>query len=206
MGNETNLGAPLVPIIMLTIFPRNFIAAIMILAGVFLVPLQAVAAEITFNKSSAQQVEGGGMVIDVRIDPQSKTLNVVEGVIRIQGAASTTPVNIDIEDSVLTMWPLTPTYTASENLIRFTGGVPHGFSQESLLFRVHIAESSSSDEVSMVWESGTAYLNDGKGTKEAISAPSGDTQFPYSAIILGLVALIFISIALRYVFTKNVEK
>jgi hypothetical protein len=175
------------------------ICTLCVVRGVF-------AAEISFKILPVEDVTKNTTTVEVRIDPHSKKLNVVEGEISVQGIASTTPVEVDTAGSVLTMWPVSPTYIPGEQLIRFTGGVPNGFDKESLLFRVRIHQTLESDAVPVAWVSGTAYLNDGKGTKEAISTPSGDTTFPYNAILIGLGILALIIIALRYVFTKSVEK
>ena len=60
-------------------------------------------------------------------------------------------------------------YLQNEKNIRFTGGSPEGFSREGLLFRIHLS-SPLSDKAIISWIGGSAYLNDGKGTKEVVFA------------------------------------
>lgn len=164
------------------------------------------AAEIFFKTSPSQDSNENAMKVDVLINTK-KTLNVVEGVISLKGVASTSLVAIDTNESVLTMWPVYPVYSKDEQIIKFTGGVPGGFSSEKLLFRVNLTDLVEPGDVVLNWVNGTAYLNDGKGTKEIISfVPSGDNTFQYSVILIGLVTLVLAIILFRYVYIKNGKK
>lgn len=120
--------------------------------------------------------------IDVSLDPKSKIINVVEGTISVNASESGS-IDIDIENgnSMLTLWPVAPKYDSEKGLISFTGGIPLGTKSEGLLFRVRVKSSghSASGEkgnengiggITFAWAGGTAYLNDGKGTKESISS------------------------------------
>lgn len=135
-----------------------------------LVPQNVFGAQLTFKEIPNSTLGDKTTVIEVRIDPQSKKLNVVEGTIDFQGTVSDKlSVGIETGGSALKLWPTAPKYIPSEKAIRFIGGVPGGFNNESLLFRMRLT-SLSSGNVTIAWIDGTAYLNDGKGTKEAISA------------------------------------
>jgi hypothetical protein len=137
---------------------------------ILLMPRSAFAAELIFKVVPNIAAGDGATIIEARIDPQSKDLNVVEGVINFQGAiADKLSVDVETGGSVLTLWPTPPNYLPSEKNIRFTGGVPMGFDREGLLFRMRLF-SSTSGSVMISWAGGSAYLNDGKGTKEGISA------------------------------------
>jgi hypothetical protein len=127
------------------------------------VPLCAQAAVITFDPEKPTS-------INVYIDPQHKDLNVVEGVIRFKGkAAEGLTVQVENGKSALPLWPVPPVYDEKEQVIRFTGGVPGGISKKSLLFRMKLSPRQS-DTLEMSYGDGGAYLNDGKGTREEVSA------------------------------------
>ena len=118
------------------------------------------------------------VVIEVRVDPQEKDLNVVEGIISLQDIDSNDISSVVVETggSILTLWTVPPKYSSEEKVIRFVGGAPDGFDYESPLFRMRIFTKSSGN-AKISWLGGAAYLNDGKGTKENISARSIDIAF-----------------------------
>jgi len=139
---------------------------------VILMPQNVFAAELIFKLIPNNTVNDGATIIEARIDPQSKVLNVVEGIINFQGAIiDKLSVEVETGGSVLTLWPTPPQYLSGEKVIRFTGGRPNGFNHEGLLFRIRLASSLSGNAI-ISWISGTAYLNDGKGTQETISSRS----------------------------------
>lgn len=183
-----------------------------------LVPESIFAAELTFKKVPDVETTGNSVVVEVRIDPQSKSLNVVEGEIKFSGsAAEGLVVQVENGQSILPIWPTAPVYDADKKSISFTGGVPNGFNAEGLLFRLRF-DLVSSGNLNMSYK-GNAYLNDGKGTKENVHSKyfeisvgqSADDKaskqifdfmrYKYATIILLTVAvLIFIY---RYGFRKN---
>ncbi len=162
----------------------------MALAAAVIFPVPLFAADVNFALvpgSSDSTVSRGSdsrnsSVIEVRLDPKSKNINVVEGAISV-GFPESSGFDIDIENgnSILTLWPIAPKYNPEKGQIAFTGGVPLGTKAEGLLFRVrvtapaHSETGKKSDEkglggITFAWAGGTAYLNDGKGTKEPISS------------------------------------
>lgn len=148
----------------------SYLAVGMVGLCILLMPHSAFAAQLIFQTIPNNVVGDETTIVDVRVDPQSENLNVVEGTISFQGTA-TDKLSVDVETggSVLTLWPTSPSYDPSGKSIRFTGGVPGGFDQEGSLFRLRLS-SSISGNVMISWAGGSVYLNDGKGTKEAISA------------------------------------
>lgn len=139
---------------------------------ILLTPQNIFAAQLTFKVVPNSVAGDGATVVEVRIDPQSKNLNVVEGEINFQGTASEKlSVEVETGGSVLTLWPTPSEYLPSEKTIRFTGGVPRGFNKEGLLFRVRLFSTLSGD-IAISWIGGRAYLNDGMGTEEPLSARS----------------------------------
>lgn len=130
-----------------------------------LAPRNIFAAEVLFRAIPDER----GTVIEARIQPQGKALNVVDGVIGFEERfANQMSVEVENGESILKLWPTPPLYDAADKTIRFSGGVPGGFTEEGLLFRVRLSSLESGD-VTVAWLSGVAYQNDGKGTPEPIS-------------------------------------
>lgn len=147
--------------------------SILIIATLFFVlPQSSFAAQISFKNIPNTTVGDNTTIVEVRINPENKKLNVVEGVVSFKGIdSSSLAVQIETGGSVLTLWPTPPEYFAKEKAIRFVGGVPKGFDTESLLFRIRLA-SSVAGNLDVIWSGGRAYLNDGLGTEEPIYANS----------------------------------
>ncbi|MCR4330800.1 MAG: hypothetical protein NUV49_02885 [Patescibacteria group bacterium] len=131
----------------------------------------AYAAEVYFRV--VPSVDSGAAIIEARINPEGTPLNVVEGTISLNGEALGKVPSILVETggSILSYWAVSPWYSPDEEVIRFVGGVPGGFSHDSLLFRVYIS-SSTGGAATLSWVGGSAYENDGKGTKEGIFSRS----------------------------------
>jgi hypothetical protein len=167
-----------------------------------LVPQSASAAELIFKAISNAEIE-------VYVDPQSKSLNVVEGTIEFSGAASEgLSVQVENGQSILPLWPTPPQYDKNTRSIVFTGGVPNGFDAEGLLFRLRLSPTTPGS-LSISYANGSTYLNDGKGTAEPISsrplkiyvdegmssetseAPSGSNEYKYTIITLLAIITLF---------------
>lgn len=132
------------------------------------VPKNIFAAQMIFKLIPNTVIGDGSTIIEVRLDPESKDLNVIEGEINLKGIdKDKLLVDIETGGSILTTWPTLPKYISSESVIRFTGGVPGGFNKENLLFRLRLA-SSIAGNITLSFTNGTAYLNDGLGTMESI--------------------------------------
>ncbi|MDO8593656.1 MAG: hypothetical protein Q7R59_02065 [bacterium] len=131
----------------------------------------AYAAQVYFRV--APSASTGAAVIEARINPEGTPLNVVEGVISFNGTALGKASSIAVETggSVLSYWTVSPQYSPDEGVIRFVGGVPGGFSRDSLLLRVYVS-SLTGGAATLSWIGGSAYENDGKGTKENIFSGS----------------------------------
>lgn len=133
-----------------------------------ILPKNIFASQLTFKLVPSTGVDEKVATVEVRLDPELKNLNVVEGEINFDGInIDKLLVDIETGGSVLTIWPTPPEYISSERLIRFAGGVPNGFNKENLLFRLRLSSFSSTD-VTISSIAGKAYLNDGMGTIENI--------------------------------------
>jgi hypothetical protein len=145
---------------------KNLILVIVIIF-IITVPSVVFSARLSFELASNKTGDEQATIIEVKVDPQDKTLNVVEGIIAFEGADDKLSVETETGGSILTIWPTKPQYLSKEKAIRFTGGVPGGFDKKGLLFRIRLF-SPVSGEIKINWVNGVAYLNDGNGTKEPI--------------------------------------
>jgi hypothetical protein len=144
----------------------NLIIVSVVMFIYFITP-NAFAAELNF-KVIPSKIGDKETVVEVLIDPQSKILNVVEGVISFLGPATENlSVQIENGNSILPLWPTPPQYEPNEKTISFTGGVPDGFDDEGLLFIMRLSSPVVGD-LDISYTDGYAYLNDGQGTKENI--------------------------------------
>ncbi len=123
-----------------------------------------IAAEIYFKNISNSNEQSSTSLIEVRIDPNSKQLNVVDGEILIkEDGVGDISLEIQNGSSTLPLWPIPPSYDQKKKIITFSGGIPNGFSDDSFLFLLKISSEIPRD-VTLSFKSSTAYLNDGKGT------------------------------------------
>jgi hypothetical protein len=139
---------------------------------IFIAPQSIWAAELNFNVKSDKAGDNKQTVVEVRVNPQSKRLNLIEGKIKFTGSM-TEHMSVQVENgnSVLSIWPVAPIYNEKDMSISFMGGKPDGFQNEGLLFILKIT-SSGVGNLNISYADGSVYLNDGKGTKESVYSKS----------------------------------
>lgn len=186
----------------------------------FVVPQSIFAAGLIFKVVPNTKIGDNATIVEVRIDPESKEINVIEGTIGFSGTMSDNlSVQIENGQSVLPLWPTPPEYIQSEKAIRFVGGIPGGFNNEGLLFRMRLIAPGSGNLA--VFFNGIGYLNDGKGTKESIASESVDIIFDKNGnskliefgagfkglknVIIILIIVVFF-IIFRYGYKKIIKK
>jgi hypothetical protein len=151
--------------------PKNFVKLNLLLLSslfVLLLPQRIFAAQLFFQLAANSSPDDKAAIVEVRVDPESKLLNVVEGVILFQGEnLDQTSVVVETGGSILSIWPTPPKYSSEEKTIRFAGGTPGGFNQDGLLFRLRLS-SPVPDNIKITLIGGNAYLNDGQGTKDPL--------------------------------------
>ena len=135
---------------------------------ILLAPQSISAAELNFNVKPSRSGDNKQTVVEVRVNPQSKRLNLIEGKIKFTGSM-TDKMSVQVENgnSVLSIWPVPPIYNEKDKSINFIGGKPDGFQNEGLLFILKI-NSSGVGDLNISYTDGSVYLNDGKGTKVSV--------------------------------------
>jgi len=151
----------------------SLIVLVICTLAVFGVPNVTLASDVFFKVVSGDVQVDAPTIIELRINPEGKNLNAVEGTILLSEESSNaiSKVTIETGGSVLGLWAEVPTYSVEEKTIRFSGGSFSGFNEEGLLFRIRITASKAGiAKLSLL--RGSAYLNDGLGTEDTISARS----------------------------------
>jgi hypothetical protein len=203
---------------MYKIFSLYFVIGVVV-SSFLLIPQNTYAAELVFKIIPSVDLADKTTIVDVRIDSELKKINVVDGTINFKGeGAEDFSVQVENGNSVLSLWPVPPQYLEKEKVINFTGGIPDGFVGEGLLFRLKLSSAQGGD-LDISYDNGSAYLNDGKGTKEIVNSNSikvsidkvveneVDAVSPASTyVILILVLIAAILIAIVYVYKKVIKK
>lgn len=177
----------------------------LLLALCMLLPQLGRAAQLIFNAAALEVGTQHETVVDVSINPQQKKINAVEGIIQFSGpAADGLRVSVENGQSVLPIWPTPPHYDEVTKSIAFVGGVPQGFDSSGLLFRLRLTPSLSG-ALTIAYVSGSAYLNDGRGTKAFVDSQSlelkvverelelSDTSLSSSDSVLGGIILVLLA-------------
>ncbi len=128
----------------------------------------AYAAELSITPAPAGA--GATFSIPVMVDVGNDNVNAIEGSLTVpDGLVIDT---ISTAGSVLALWAEGPSYVVTDRAIEFTGGSPHSIaSGKQLLFVVH-AHAAAQGSYVLTPKSLSAYANDGKGSRLAItSAP-----------------------------------
>ena len=200
------------------ILPSIFI----LIAGLFLGYNNLFAAELNFELVPNTSSGDKSAIINIKIDPQTKNLNVIEGSLIFKGQASADlSVQVENGNSILPLWPTPPQYNEKDKAINFVGGIPDGFNKEGLLFRLAISTASGGN-LDISYNNGNAYLNDGMGTIEQITSkpltlnlePAEGNQTEgvtagyklLKNVILFLVLAAVLFVIYRYVYKKNINK
>ncbi len=131
------------------------------------------AAQVTFIVVPNSVQNDSATVVEARIDPKGESLNAIEGSVGIlgEGAEKISLVVVETGGSAFSLWPVVPTYSEKEKIIRFTGGSVVPVTEESLVFRMRIFSETPND-ISVSWLGGSLYRNDGEGTAVGVSSRS----------------------------------
>ena len=141
-------------------------------------PMGAKGATLYLMPSSQTIYEGDTFLVDVRLNTEGQEINSV-------GADLIFPDLLEAVDfsegnSILTLWPKKPA-TENPSLISFIGGTPQGFTGDGSVLKITFrAIGDRQQETSRVQvsfgENSKVLLNDGKGTKTALTFLEGNYQ------------------------------
>lgn len=123
------------------------------------------AAEIYLNPSEQIVSADSTFVVEVMVDSQNEVINAISSQITYPQDYLEV-VDLNYGDSLLTIWPVAPSYDHQSGIINFTGGTPQG----SYVFDARIlsitfrAKRNGKININFVSEKTSVHLNDGNGT------------------------------------------
>jgi hypothetical protein len=128
-------------------------------------PLGASAATVYLESSRTNIAVGDTVVVSAKIDAQGATVNTVEGNIAVKsGAGNIVVQEFSLANSILGLWPRTPSLSTNGQTVSFVGGVPGGFNIEgATLFKI-IFQAKKEGSVALAPQGILVHANDGKGT------------------------------------------
>ncbi len=174
-----------------TSYRFRFLVAILAL-GVYSGTVGIASAAI-FVQTKEQPRSQDIFFVDVYLNTERKRVNVVEGTVSLDDGKGNafSITDVVLADSVLQVWPRTPSLSADGHSVSFVGGVPAGINEpKALLFR--LAVQTSKPGTIRVNTTAVGYLSDGKGTAVAFTnnsdtvsvAASGLTQVNAAADLI----------------------
>ncbi len=141
--------------------------------GAMLLPHSTFAAKVFIETAHTEFFVGDTILVDIKVDSEDKEINTVEGKISLNYLPEAVLIkDINLSESSFSLWPNKPLLSEDLKAISFVGGVPSGLkSDDATLFRV-VLNLNKSGTVALNPTNISVYLNDGKGTKDALSTES----------------------------------
>ena len=149
---------------------------IFILLLVFIIPAWAGAANLVLSSDKQSYEAGDEFLVELKLDSGTEKINVVDAALNFD------PSKMEVRDittggSIFNLWTRTPVYSNDSGKIFFTGGTTKNAASGKILGIVFLAKASGSGEITISSDS-SAYLADGKGTKQPLKA--GSVKFAIS--------------------------
>ncbi len=145
---------------------KNNIKYLLLIFLFGLIPSNAKAATVYLESSRGTISVGDTVVVTAKIDAQGATINTVQGnIVLTSGKNDVTTQEFSLGNSILGLWPRTPSLSNDATAVSFTGGVPGGFNIEgATLFKI-IYKATKAGNVVITPQDMTIFANDGKGTE-----------------------------------------
>jgi len=145
---------------------NKLIGLLILLFGVFLLPVQAVSksASLYFSPNSGTYEIGQDFSIRVSVDTGGENINAVEDVLSF--SKDTLEItSISKEETLISLWVIEPVYNNSTGKINFTGGISTpGFNGLGSLFKVYFKSVGTGPAWISYSSGGKVLANDGLGT------------------------------------------
>jgi hypothetical protein len=135
-----------------------------------LLPGSVLASSVYIYTDHSELFEGDTILFSVRIDSEGKNINAVEGEVSLDYAADAVSLSdITTSGSQFSLWPINPLPSEHNTRISFAGGSPGGFvSKDATVFSI-VLKLEKPGQIALSPNTIGVYLNDGKGTKDAVS-------------------------------------
>ncbi len=142
------------------------IFSIIVLVGIIF-SVSIASASVVYVASDSDGMSAGDIIsVEVRINTEDETINVVEGEIVVDGNAKIIEVReLSVSGSIINFWSNRPSLSPDGKVISFVGGVPGGVkSNNGLLFKAFFLAKNEGD-ISFVPRNIKTYKNDGRGAE-----------------------------------------
>lgn len=135
-----------------------------------LFPVSTFASRIYLETPTKSVNVGDTIVVNVKIDTEKATINVIEGSINFAGNENILEVkDISTAGSASSVWPVLPTLSSDSKSIPFNAGIAQGLnSSDATLFKI-ILLAVKTGSLNLTTSNLSSYLSDGKGTMVSTS-------------------------------------
>jgi hypothetical protein len=147
---------------------RKFKLKVVLLVGflffILFKPNLALAARTFLVAKDSKISVGDTAIVDLMIDTEGKSINVIEGDILIEDSSEILNIkDLSVAGSALSFWPLRPSLP-NKSKLSFVGGAPRGLNSGSaLLFRI-VFLATSPGQVNFLPANFKVMANDGEAT------------------------------------------
>jgi hypothetical protein len=112
---------------------------------------------------------GDTILFSVRIDSENRDINAVEGEVALDYSADAASLaDINTAGSKFSLWPAKPSPSENNTSISFVGGSPGGLITKDAIVFSFVLKLQKSGQITLSPKNIGVYLNDGKGTKDAV--------------------------------------
>ncbi len=154
----------------MNILPNKKIYFFILVCSTVFLPGSVSASSVSIDTNHSEFFVGDTILFSVRIDSEGKNINAVEGEVVLDHAADAVSLtDLNTSGSQLSLWPIKPLPSEHNTRISFAGGSPGGFtSNNAIVFNV-VLKLQEAGQVALSLDHIGVYVNDGKGTKDAVS-------------------------------------
>ena len=151
---------------------------IILVLSLFLLPIVSFGAVVSVESRGVLPSVGDTAIFDVYLNTEGQTINTVDGSIKIIDQDRLALQNYFVANSILSLWPTSPTFNSKDRGVSFVGGTPGGVkTSHGLLFSLVFSAKSSGDIVFRPQKT-VIYSNEAKAT--SIIAENKDLSFSIS--------------------------
>ncbi len=136
-----------------------------------LLPHLVFASTIYIDTNHSDFFVGDTILFSVRINSENSDINAVEGDVSLAYSSATVSLaDINTAGSKFSLWPTKPFPSENNASISFVGGSPGGLiSKDAIVFNF-VLKLQKAGQITLSPNNIGVYLNDGKGTKDAVAA------------------------------------
>lgn len=152
------------------LFNKKIYFSIMAFSAIFL-PCSVFASTVYISANHSEFFVGDTIMFSVRVDSEGKNINTIEGEVLLDYEADAVSLtDINTAGSAFSLWPTKPLPSEHNARVSFVGGSPGGLiSKDAVVFNI-VLKLQEMGQIALSPDNIEVYLNDGKGTKDEVSA------------------------------------